>query len=253
MDISPIACLVTAITCFYAGRYDKKKTINELSRDRANLLIVQQEMRSSISKQKNYEKLFHETSDREKSLKEQNQYLIKKVSDLQFVLNGISDSLAEQDNEISSLKKRLKNQNVEKSNIKQIYESFQSLRRSIRTKDLRYTSPSVRILFQKMQFHLHELISLQARMDSLAKKFHRLHAHETRPSIYEEREDYRQHLIKINGAIDVFINWDDSRAHRYFFSMNNLHDCHNFLAILFRSIDSMKAIIIPDTCKKFIH
>lgn len=42
---------------------------------------------------------------------------------------------------------------------------------------------------------------------------------------------------------------DDEKINRYSNAAFDLQNCHNYLSILFRSIDSMNVVILPDKCK----
>ena len=80
-------------------------------------------------------------------------------------------------------------------------------------------------------------------------QFQHLDASVDYDQIFEERKQYQKKLMKQLNAEELYINWNDEKINRYSNAAFDLQNCHNYLSILFRSIDSMNVVILPDKCK----
>ena len=216
--------LVTAILCFYLGRREKDKQLQAVIRERDNWRLM-----------------FN-------TLAAEHKETLETVREQQISLSMKEKSRKEQNEEILALKRKLRGQNTDKER-KQIYECLYGLRRAIRHKESRRYSPCVRLILQKIQNHLYELISLQEHITMRIHQFQHLDASVDYDQIFEERKQYQKKLMKQLNAEELYINWNDEKINRYSNAAFDLQNCHNYLSILFRSIDSMNVVILPDKCK----
>lgn len=219
--------LATAVLCFYLGRREKDKQLQAVIRERDNWRLM-----------------FN-------TLAAEHQRFSETIDDLQRSLRIKENFLQKQDKEIASLRRTLRGQNTDKDR-KQIYNDLHYLRYFIRTKARKRYSPCVRILFQKIQKHIRDLMLLQETIDKRIEQFRHLDASINYDQIFKEREQYQKELMEKSGVKEMYISWDDDKIRRFQNNAFDLQICHNYLAILFRSIDSMKGVIIPDKYKRLL-